>query len=82
MPFVAQADVPREGTSSSPNWRKSARCGSNTTCVEVAALSPGSIGTRDTKQGTTGPILRFSATAWNAFVQRTKEGAYDMSADL
>lgn len=47
-----------------PAWRKSRRCEA-TTCVEVAALGP-AVGVRNSTDP--GVHLRFSASAWTAFV--------------
>ncbi|MEU5883649.1 DUF397 domain-containing protein [Spirillospora sp. NPDC047279] len=64
----------------SAGWRKSTRCGGSGTCVEVAMLSGGQIGARDTKEGTTGPILRFSAGDWSTFLTQAKNGEFDLSS--
>jgi hypothetical protein len=59
-------------------WRKSSRCGGSTTCVEVAPLSGGQIGTRDSAQGEGAPELAFSAVAWGAFLADVKRGRFDL----
>ncbi|MGI5165261.1 DUF397 domain-containing protein [Spirillospora sp. CA-253888] len=63
-----------------PRWRRSARCGANGSCVEVAALSTTDrlIGTRDTKRGEQSPVLTFSQDEWRAFIGRVKDGVFDL----
>jgi hypothetical protein len=53
-------------------WRTSSYSGANGgNCVEVA--SPREIvAVRDTKQGETGPVLRFTAAAWREFAEQVK----------
>ncbi|MEO3812722.1 DUF397 domain-containing protein [Sphaerisporangium sp. B11E5] len=57
-------------------WRKSPHSGSGDQCVEVAALPDGGHAVRDSKQ-VNGPILRFAAGEWRAFVRDLKAGACD-----
>lgn len=54
------------------NWRKSSYSGQGNTCVEVAPL-PHAAAMRDSKDPS-GPVLRFSADAWLAFVSAIKDG--------
>jgi hypothetical protein len=67
-------------------WRKSSYSNSSANCVEVAfsarrARGPASdqppatsqvVGIRDSKQYGSGPVLEFSAAAWNTFLTTTK----------
>ncbi|WP_026271070.1 DUF397 domain-containing protein [Salinispora pacifica] len=53
-------------------WRKSTRSGANGDCVEVADNLPEVVGVRDSKDPT-GLALVFGPTAWQAFVQQTKQ---------
>ncbi|MFG3499028.1 DUF397 domain-containing protein [Streptomyces sp. NPDC047928] len=48
-------------------WRRSSRSVGMNNCVETAHLGPGRYAVRDSKD-TARPPLRFSATAWGAFV--------------
>jgi hypothetical protein len=49
------------------DWRKSSYSGSNGgECAEVA--SSGGVAVRDTKDHGCGPVLTFSAEAWDAFL--------------
>ncbi|MEU1884554.1 DUF397 domain-containing protein [Micromonospora sp. WMMD987] len=51
---------------SEATWRKSTRSGSDTDCVEVAAVAR-VVGVRDSKDRS-GPVLAFDRSAWSAFV--------------
>jgi hypothetical protein len=60
-------------------WRKSSFSGDGNSCVEVAVTRPGSrrgagplIGVRDTKRNGRGPVLAFSAAAWQEFLSRNR----------
>ncbi len=50
------------------NWRKSSYSGQGNTCAEVASLPHGAA-VRDSKDPG-GPVLEFSANAWQAFIRR------------
>jgi len=58
-------------------WRKSAHSNSSANCVEVASLDR-VVGIRDSKQHGGGPILEFTAAAWNAFLAAVKDGNFDL----
>jgi hypothetical protein len=57
------------------NWRKSSYTGGQGNCVEVATL-PNGTAVRDSKDKS-GPVLRFSADAWRAFLREVKAGKLD-----
>jgi hypothetical protein len=61
------------------NWKKSTCSGQGANCVEVASLRDG-IAVRDSKNPS-GPVLRFSADAWQAFVSNIKAGQLGASED-
>ena len=54
------------------NWIKSSYSTSQDECVEVATLSDGGRAVRDSKDPN-GPVLRFTADEWRAFLSRVRE---------
>ena len=70
-------------------WRKSSYSNSSANCVEVAFAAGGTagsvtdeavitgqlVGVRDSKQHGSGPVLEFSAAAWNTFLHTTRASA-------
>ncbi|MGP3928715.1 DUF397 domain-containing protein [Nonomuraea sp. KM88] len=58
-------------------WRKATRSGPDGgNCVEVAELSHGHRGVRDSKNPT-GHALIFTPGEWNAFISGVKSGEFD-----
>ncbi|MFL6126084.1 DUF397 domain-containing protein [Actinophytocola sp.] len=54
------------------NWHKASFSqGQENGCVEVGSV-PGLTGVRDTKLGAASPILAFTATEWEAFLDRVR----------
>lgn len=60
------------------NWIKSSHSAQNGNCVEVAALSGGNVGVRDSKnnraQGC--PVLVFSRGEWLSFLKTLRAGEF------
>jgi hypothetical protein len=57
-------------------WIKSSLSFSNSNCVEVASLPDGEIGVRHSKDPE-GPVLRFTAGEWSAFLDGARNGEFD-----
>lgn len=63
------------------NWRKSSFCNADA-CVEVAAIEDGGgVLVRDSKQQGEGPILHYTPKEWQAFLDGTKNGEFDVLVD-
>ena len=60
----------------SGSWRRSTRCSSESTCVEVALLGDGLIGIRDAKRPAGSPHLAVDQQSWRAFVRGLKAGEF------
>ncbi|MBT2231253.1 DUF397 domain-containing protein [Nonomuraea sp. NEAU-A123] len=58
------------------DWRKSSFSGDNGDCLEVAPLSAGRVGIRDTEQPDMQPYV-VSASVWAAFMDGAKRGEFD-----
>jgi hypothetical protein len=65
----------RAGTSTVPTWRTSSYSSYNGNCVEVADLTGGQIGVRDTKNRS-GELLRLSPPEWTSFVESVRNGDF------
>ncbi|MFF5246330.1 DUF397 domain-containing protein [Streptosporangium sp. NPDC000095] len=58
-------------------WRKARKSSSNDgNCIEVAPLSGGRVGVRDTEAPEKAPFV-VSAGVWDAFVDGAKKGEFD-----
>ena len=58
-------------------WRKAEASQTNGNCVEVAAIAGGGVAVRDSKDPD-GPVLRFTAAEWAAFVAGVAAGEFDL----
>ncbi len=62
-------------------WRKSSHSGDGNSCVELASARRGGhhpqhslIGVRDSQANDCSPVLEFSVSAWQEFLNRIKLG--------
>jgi hypothetical protein len=58
-----------------PAWRKALSSVANGACVELASAD-GMVAVRDSKDPG-GPILRYTAAEWRAFLDGAKKGEFD-----
>jgi len=57
-------------------WTKSSLSHANGNCVEIANLSDGQVGMRDSKD-VTGPALGFPSEEWKAFLGGVQNGEFN-----
>jgi len=60
-------------------WFKSSRSHATGDCVEVAHLTNGAVGVRDSKNPT-GPALIFTPAEWDAFTTGIRDGEFQRPA--
>jgi hypothetical protein len=65
-----------EGSGSGPNWVKSSLSFSNGNCVEVANLTDGGVGVRNSRD-VRGAVLQFTPDEWHAFIGGVHNGEFD-----
>lgn len=63
---------------SGAKWFKSSRSSGGKECVEVAFVSGGHIGVRDSKNPS-GPALVFTPREWDTFVTGARAGQFDQA---
>jgi Domain of unknown function (DUF397) len=73
--------VERPTSGSSPekpgsSWVKSSLSFSNGNCVEVASLTDGGVGVRNSRDSE-GLVLRFTSDEWHAFLGGVRNGEFD-----
>jgi hypothetical protein len=61
---------------SQPEWVKSSLSFANGNCVEVASLSGGAIGVRNSRDAE-GSVLSFTSDEWHAFLGGVRNGEFD-----
>ena len=61
---------------SQPEWVKSSLSFANGNCVEVASLSGGEVGGRNSRDAA-GAVLRFTPDEWHAFIGGVRNGEFD-----
>jgi hypothetical protein len=59
-----------------PEWVKSSLSFANGNCVEVASLSGGAIGVRNSRDAE-GSVLSFTSDEWHAFLGGVRNGEFD-----
>jgi hypothetical protein len=59
------------------NWRKSTMSSAGDNCVEVAFATDGHVGVRDSKEQGLGPVLEFTPSEWDAFLDGVEKGEFD-----
>ena len=79
MERTALGERPERPSGSELSWVKSSLSFSNSNCVEVASLSGGGVGVRDSKDPG-GPVLRFTPGEWQAFLGGVQNGEFDRFA--
>jgi hypothetical protein len=57
-------------------WFKSSQSFANGNCVEVADLSGGEVGVRNSRDAA-GAVLRFTPDEWHAFIGGVHDGEFD-----
>lgn len=63
---------------SDAKWFKSSRSGPAKDCVEIAWLTAGHVGVRDSKNPT-GPALVFTTDEWTAFTTKLNNSNFNQS---
>jgi hypothetical protein len=59
-----------------PEWVKSSLSFANGNCVEVASLSGGEVGVRNSRDAA-GAVLRFTSDEWHAFIGGVQNGEFN-----
>lgn len=65
------------GPSEGAAWRKATASDANSGCVEVAFLSDGRVGIRDSKSPG-GPAIAVTEQAWASFLADARTGQFDL----
>ena len=73
---MAKPKAKRPGSGS--RWVKSSQSYANGNCVEVASFQGGAVGVRDSRKAA-GPVLKFTAGEWHAFLGGVRNGEFDGS---
>jgi hypothetical protein len=73
---LMEALMGRTNSNQGLTWRKAHKSMGNGHCVEVAETADGMILVRNSKN-LRGPVVRYTADEWNAFLARAKNGEFD-----
>jgi hypothetical protein len=73
---MPSTETPEGGGSAGPEWVKSSLSFANGNCTEVAQLSGGDVGVRNSRDAA-GPVLRFTPDEWHAFIGGVQNGEFD-----
>ena len=73
---ISEGYVTMSTLGSHPEWVKSSLSFANGNCVEVADLSGGEIGVRNSREAA-GAVLRFTPDEWHAFIGGVRNGEFD-----
>ena len=73
---MGSATLGNQPENSGFDWVKSSLSFANGNCVEVASLSGGEIGVRNSRQSE-GAVLRFTSDEWYAFLGGVRNGEFD-----
>lgn len=77
LPIMSRNGSPRSRFVAKPiHWVKSSLSFANGNCVEVADLSGGEIGVRNSRDPL-GPVLLFTPDEWHAFIDGVMKGEFD-----
>lgn len=74
---MGSATLGNQPENSGFNWVKSSLSFANGNCVEVASLSGGEIGVRNSRESE-GAVLRFTSDEWHAFLGGVRNGEFDL----
>jgi hypothetical protein len=69
-------ESPPSSAIAGPTWVKSSLSFANGNCVEVSDQPEGAIGVRNSRDRE-GPVLRFTADEWQAFLGGVRKGEFD-----
>jgi hypothetical protein len=58
-------------------WVKATLSDTGSSCVEVQKLADGGCRVRDSKDKGEGPVLTFTKSEWEAFIDGAKKGEFD-----
>jgi hypothetical protein len=76
MIFRGRTIRPHSAKCAGASWTKSSLSGGSGNCVEVANLPGGLIGVRHS-MNVQGPVLQFTPSEWQAFLDGVRKGEFD-----